>query len=95
MIEIERVGDIFKLISGSSPNRINPKRITLDLSEDGTFYNTKIYVDIVDKGKDKEYEGYIECKSKIPSFVENFSLVYDHKDNGDAEIFTITIPDEV
>ena len=88
--KIEKIGDIFKLLHCG-----NPKRITLDLSEDGTFYNTKIYIDIVDKGKDKEYEGYIECKSMSPDFVGKFNLVYDHKDDGDAEIFTITIPDEV
>ena len=57
--KMEKIGDIFKLLSCG-----NPKRITFDLSEDGTFYNAKIYIDIVDKSKDEEYEGYIECKSR-------------------------------
>ena len=94
MIKIEKIGDIFKLLSHStSDNPMKPKRITFDLSEDGTFYHTKIYVNIIDRNKNEEYEGYIECKSKIPSFVEDFNLVYDHEDR-DAEIFTIIIPDE-
>ena len=95
MIKIERIGDIFKLLSNTSysGNPMKPEKITLDLSEDGTFYHTKIYIDIIDRNKDEEYEGYIECKSKIPSFVEDFSLVYDCEDR-DAEIFTITIPND-
>lgn len=85
MVKMEKVGDILKLLSAG-----NPKRITLDLSEDSTFYTTKIFVDIVDGNK--EYEGYIECRSKIPSFVENYSLVYN-RNNDNTEVFTITIPD--
>lgn len=84
--KIEKIGDIFRLLTG------NPKRITFDLSEDGKFYNTKIYVDIVDKSKNEEYEGYIECKTGLYSMV-SYPLVYDH-DNKDAEIFTMTIPEE-
>lgn len=97
MIKAEKISDIFKLICPSSSNQLKPTRIILDLSEDGTFYNTKIYIPIIDRkrNRDKEYEGCIECKSKIPSFVEDFSILYDYKDNGDAEIFTITIQDEV
>lgn len=94
-MKLEKVGDIFKLLSNasSSGNPMKPKRITLDLSEDGSFYHTKIYVDIIDRNKNKEYDGCIECKSKIPSFVEDFTLVYDYGDRS-AEIFTITIPDD-
>lgn len=84
--KMKRIGDVFELLSCGKP-----KRVTFDLSEDGTFYNTKIYIDIVDKSKDEEYEGYIECKSSIES-VENYSLVYDREDR-DSEIFTISIPD--
>lgn len=92
MTKIENIGDIYKLFCHpTSDNPVKPKRITLDLSEDRTFYHTKIYLDIIDKNKN--YEGCIECKSNIPSFIEDFSLVYDHK-NEDAEIFTITIPDD-
>lgn len=86
--KMEKIGDIFKLLHFG-----NPKRITFDLSEDGVSYDVKIYIDIVDKSKDKEYEGYIQCKSSLNS-IENYPLIYDHE-NGNAEIFTITIPDEV
>lgn len=86
--KMEKIGDIFKLLHCG-----NPKRIIFDLSEDGTSYDAKIYIDIVDKSKDEEYEGYIQCKSSLNS-IENYPLIYDHKD-GNAEIFTITIPDEV
>lgn len=84
--KMEKIGDIFKLLSCGSP-----KKITFDLSEDGTYYNAQIYIDIVDKSKGEEYEGYIECKSSLNS-VESYPLVYNHEDR-DAEIFTITIPD--
>ena len=83
---MEKIGNIFKLLACE-----NPKRITFDLSEDGNFYNAKIYIDIVDKLKDKEYEGYIECKSSLNS-IANYPLIYNHEDR-DAEIFTLTIPD--
>ena len=83
---MEKIGNIFKLLACE-----NPKRITFDLSEDGNFYNAKIYIDIVDKSKNKEYEGYIECKSSLNS-IANYLLIYNHEDR-DAEIFTLTIPD--
>ena len=86
--KMEKIGDIFSLLHCGSP-----KRIIFDLSEDGTFYNVKIGIDIVDKSKDKEYEGYIGCKSTLNAISE-YPLVYNYED-GDAEIFTITIPDEV
>ena len=83
---MEKIGDIFKLLHCG-----NPKRIIFDLSEDGTFYNVKTYIDIVDKSKDAEYEGYIECKASLNT-VESYPLAYSHEEK-DAEIFTITIPD--
>lgn len=83
---IMKIGDMFRLL-----NCGNPKRITFNLSEDGEFYNAKIYIDIVDKSKDEEYEGYITCKSGLNT-VQSFPLVYDHIDR-DAEIFSIIIPD--
>ena len=51
--KMKKIGDIFELLHCG-----NPKRIVFDLSEDGTFYNAKIYIDIVDKSKDKEYETF-------------------------------------
>lgn len=86
--KMKKIGDIFELLHCG-----NPKRIVFDLSEDGTFYNAKIYIDIVDKSKDEEHEGYIECKSSLNS-IENYPLIYDYEDR-EAEIFTIIIPDEV
>lgn len=84
--KMKKIEDIFKLLSC-----VNPKRITFDLSEDGTFYNVKIYTDVIDKLNDKKYEGYIECKSSLNS-ITSCPLVYNREDR-DAEIFTITIPD--
>ena len=83
---MEKIGDIFKLLGCN-----NPKRITFDLSEDGKFYNVKIYIDIVDKSKNEEYEGYFACKSSLNT-VASCPLIYDHIDK-DAEIVTINIPD--
>lgn len=85
--KMEKIGDIFKLLNCS-----NPKKVTFDLSEDGEFYNVKIYIDVVDKSKDEKYEGYIACKSNLNT-VANYPLIYDHM-NKDAEIFTITISDK-
>ena len=86
--KMEKMGDIFKLLNCGSP-----KRIAFDLAEDGISYNAKIYIDIVDKSKDEEYEGYIECKASLNT-VASYPLLYNHEDR-DAEIFTITIPDIV
>lgn len=86
--KMENMGDIFKLLNCGSP-----KRIIFDLAEDCVSYNAKIYIDIVDKSKDEEYEGYIECKTSLNT-VASYPLLYDHEDR-DAEIFTITIPDIV
>lgn len=87
MSTFERVGDILELVKPSPP-----KKIILELSEDGTFYTIKIYANVVDKNKNKEYEGYIECKSKpYPSFIEDYPLVSFPKDKDDT-IFTLTIP---
>lgn len=86
-----KVRDIMEVLSTNAP--LKPKRIILNLSEDGTYYNTQFYVDFVDIDK-KKYEGYIECRSKIPSAIYDFDLVYD-RSNKDEEIFTITIPEEM
>lgn len=91
MIKLEKVSDVFELVSRSTSWA--PKKITFDLSEDGTFYHTKIYVDMIDKNNNTTSEACIECKSKLPSVVGDFRLVYDHEDR-DAEIFTMTLPDE-
>ena len=92
-MELTKVKDVIRLLSFSN-SQMKPKRITLDLSEDGTYYNTRIYVDLINKDKDESYEGYVDCKTNIPSFINDFDLVYDFNKE-DEEIFTITIPDEV
>lgn len=86
-----KVRDIMKVLSSNAP--LKPKRITLDLSEDGTYYNTRFYVDFIDKDK-RTYEGYIECRSKIPNQIYDFDLVYD-RDKDDEEVFKILIPEEM
>ena len=91
---LENVGDVFKLLAHSSSNYpMKPKKMVFELSEDGTFYHTEFYVDIVDHNTDKKCDGYIKCKSKIPSFIETFDLVYDRRDM-DEVVFTITIPND-
>ena len=84
--KMKRIGDVFELLSCGKP-----KRVTFDLSEDGAFYNVKIYTNIVDKSKDEKYEGCIECKSGLYP-VEMYPLIFDNE-NKNPEIFTITIPD--
>ena len=88
-IEIQKIGDITKLMR---PAGTIPKRMTLDLSEDSTFYHTKIYYDFYDKNTEKTYEGHIECKSKFPSFVNDFRVMPDSDDN--KTIFTLTFSNE-
>lgn len=89
-IEIKKVGDITEIYAKSGNA---PKRITLDLSDDQSFYHTRLYYDFYGKSTDKVYPGYIECRSKFPqSFVHEFNVVpmVDDKDT----IFTLTMPDE-
>ena len=83
---LENLNDVLAILIDERP----PKRMIFDLSEDGTFYNAKIEIDVVDKSKDKVYKGYIECKTR-PKFLE-YSLVYDINDRK-SKIFTINIPD--
>lgn len=85
-LKLEKIGDVFELLSCGSP-----KRIIFDLSDDETFYNVKIFTNIIDKSKNKEYECYIECKSRIDS-IKCYPLVYNREDENE-KIFTITIPD--
>lgn len=86
MIKLEKIDDILKLLSLAS---LKPKKMIFDLSKDEMFYYTKIYIDIIDRDKNKKIESYIECKSDI-SFVKNFSLIYDNNDEN-AEIFSIVV----
>ena len=83
---LENLNDILAILMDRRP----PKKMIFDLSEDGTFYKTKIEIDVVDKSKEKVHKGYIECRTR-PKFLE-YSLVYDINDR-ESKIFTITIPD--
>jgi hypothetical protein len=83
---IGTLGDLLYLLSPDKP--IKPKKIIMDLSEDGTFYYTKLYIDVIDRSKNQEYEACIECRSNKLEF----DLIYDLK-NRDEKIFTLTIPE--
>lgn len=63
-----------------------PKKITLELSEDGKFYKTRIYGDF------SFGEGWMECRTGLPSFANDLRVYPDSEEDG--EIFTITIPEE-
>lgn len=91
------IGDIHQMIIPPfSENQPKPKKMTFDLSEDGTFYDTKLYFDVVDRNTCENREMYIECKSSVANvlgFVNDFTVHYDFVDK-DEKIFTITIPEE-
>lgn len=94
MITIQKIGDIYKLLCpASSTTYLNPKKMTFDLSEDETYYHTRLYIDVFDRVKNETYEACVECKSSIPSVVNDFNIRYDFE-NKDSAIFTITIPEE-
>ena len=68
------------LVPPLSENRLKPKKMTFDLSEDGTFYYTKLYFDVVDRNTNEIREMYIECKSSVAyalDFVNDFTVRYD------------------
>ena len=65
-----------------------PKKIILELSDDGTYYSGKFYNDFV--GQDGIYPGWIECKVATDS-CEHVFKVYDYtKDN---KIFSVIVED--
>lgn len=92
-----KIKDILQsLVPPLSENRLKPKKMTFDLSEDGTFYYTKLYFDVVDRNTNEIREMYIECKSSVAyalDFVNEFTVRYDFVGQ-DEKIFTITIPEE-
>lgn len=87
-IQIQKIGDIIKLMVAHSNI---PKKMEFELSNDETFYNSKLYYDFYDKDTNTTREGYVSCKSRL-NFVHDF-LVIPESDK-DKTIFTITIPDE-
>ena len=78
------IGDLWKtFLPAYYNNTFKPKKITLDLSEDQTFYHVRMYVD----------DGYMECKCSSPNFIDSCNVLYDFEDK-DETICTITIPEE-
>lgn len=69
----------------------NPKKIVLELSEDGTYYNAKFYEGFVDPDG-KIYEGWIEFKVDLPT-LNNVFKVRDYPENDD-KIFEIIVADK-
>lgn len=91
------IGDIMQSLTPPlSEIRLKPKKMTFDLSEDGTFYYTKLYFDVVDRNTNEIREMHIECNSSVAyalDFVNEFTVRYDFVGQ-DEKIFTITIPEE-
>ena len=93
MIEIKRVDDMVRLLTYGNSDNWKPKKMIFELSECGTYYNTRFYVDV--KEVNKTYEGYIECKTNIPNtcgYINSFTFLTDNDE--DKTMFTITIPEE-
>lgn len=56
-----KIKDILQsLVPPLSENRLKPKKMTFDLSEDGTFYYTKLYFDVLDRNTNEIREMHIE-----------------------------------
>lgn len=87
-IQIQKIGDITKLMVAHGNT---PKKMEFELSNDETFYNSKLYYDFYDKDTNTTCEGYVSCKSRL-TFVHDFLVIPDS--DKDKAIFTITIPDE-
>lgn len=87
-IQIQKIGDITKLMVAHGNI---PKKMEFELSNDETFYNSKLYYDFYDKDTNTTREGYVSCKSR-PTFVDDYLIVLDSDDA--KTIFTITIPDK-
>lgn len=91
------IGDIQQLLAPPfSENQLKPKKMTFDLSEDGMFYYTRLYFDVLDRNNNETREAYIECEASVAralGFVNDFNVRYDFESK-DAAIFTITIPEE-
>ena len=66
-----------------------PKKIVYELSECKTYYNCRLYFDMVEDGKIRE--ALITLKAKEPSYVYDFRIIPD--DDGKNTMFTITILD--
>ena len=88
MIEIERVGDIVKTFNITPDKEAMPKKIVCELSECKTYYNCRLYFDMVEDGKIRE--ALITVKVKEPSYVYDFRII---PDDDEKTMVTITISD--
>ena len=88
MIEIERVGDIVKTFNITPDKEAMPKKIVCELSECKTYYNCRLYFDMVEDGEIRE--ALITVKVKEPSYVYDFRII---PDDDEKTMVTITISD--
>lgn len=93
MYNMTKLRDVVTLLSPAG--QMIPKKITLDLSENGKFYHTRMYVDIASHGE--MHEGYIYCKTSShinSNGVFDLDLMFDYG-NHEEKVFTVTIPEGV
>ena len=88
MIEIKKVGDIVKTFNITPDKEAMPKKIVCELSECKTYYNCRLYFDMVEDGKIRE--ALITVKAKEPSYVYDFRII---PDDDEKTMVTITISD--
>ena len=88
MIEIKKVGDIVKTFNITPDKEAMPKKIVCELSECKTYYNCRLYFDMVEDGKIRE--ALITVKVKEPSYVYDFRII---PDDDEKTMVTITISD--
>lgn len=86
-IQVQKIGDIVEMMVAHGNI---PKKMEFELSNDKTFYYSKLYYDFYDKDTDTTREGYVSCKSRL-DFAYDFLVIPDS--DKDKTIFTITIPD--
>lgn len=89
MIKIERVGDIVKTFNITPDKEAMPKKIVCELSECKTYYNCRLYFDVVEG--DEIREAIITVKAKEPNYAYGFRILPD--DDEEKTMFTITISD--
>lgn len=89
MIEIKRVGDIVKTFNITPDKEAMPKKIVCELSECKTYYNCRLYFDMVEDGKIRE--ALITVKVKEPNYLYDFRIIPD--DDEENTMFAITIAD--
>ena len=88
---VRKLSDILAMLTPPySKNMLKPTRITMELSDDGTFYNTRIDVGIINYIDGQTSEAYIQCKTNLSKDTYDFDVVYD-LESEDPAIFTLTV----